>query len=165
MSKEITLTKGYVAIVDDEDYERVSQFKWHAVFGTTGVVYAQSSVYSGDHPTTVKLHRLVLGIIDPEIDVDHEDRNGLNCQRYNLRLSTPHQNLGNRKKTTGCTSMFKGVSWDKRQLKWHSRITTNYKRIHLGFFASELKAALAYDTAAIQCFGEFALTNAMMGLL
>jgi len=94
------------------------------------------------------------------VKVDHEDHNGLNCQRYNLRVATNAQNNMNQKKRSdGLSSKFKGVCWHKRYVKFQADIRLNGKSKFLGMFVSELDAALAYDAAAREHFGEFALCN------
>ena len=163
--KEIPLTKGYVALVDDEDYEGVSRFKWHAR-PDRRTVYASRWVYLGGgvkdkKQKLVHLHHFVLGIDDlasPEVQVDHEDHNGLNCQKCNLRVATTTQNLANQQKTRG-TSQYKGVYWQASRRKWVAKIKLNKKSTWLGRFASEEAAARAYDSAARQMFGEFCLLN------
>jgi AP2-like factor (euAP2 lineage) len=153
--KEIQLTKGYVALVDDEDFERVNQFKWcadvhpHTVYGTRSVRTPEGK------KTTQSLHRFVSGVTDPETEVDHKDHNGLNCQRYNLRPCTHQQNLCSRQKLKG-VSQFKGVSWDYN--KWRAEIKLNGKTVVLGRYVSENEAAAAYKDAAVQHFGEFTNT-------
>jgi hypothetical protein len=113
--------------------------------------------YSTHPKTTVMLHRFVMSVTDPTIEVDHEDHNGLNCQRYNLRLCTHTQNQGNRRKQTS-SSQFKGVYWNKAKKKWQAGIQINGKSKHLGYFAVEQDAGLAYANAAKKVFGAFANT-------
>lgn len=92
--------------------------------------------------------------------VDHIDGNGLNNDPENLRLATPLQNSRNQKKKTGkITSQYKGVSLFKRDNKWQSKATVNYKTIHLGYFEQEVDAAIAYDAFVKVEFGEFAKPN------
>ena len=98
-----------------------------------------------------------MGVTDPEIDVDHEDHNGLNCQRYNLRKCVRGENDGNRRKTCG-SSQYRGVSWAKGKGRWRACIRIE-KTVHLGYFTDEMQAALAYDTAARIRFGVFANCN------
>lgn len=153
--KTIQLTQGFVALVDDADFERVSAHKWCAN-RNRHTVYA----YRKDSRRTVYMHRFVCGVIDPKVKVDHEDHNGLNCQRYNLRVATNAQNNMNQKKRSdGLSSKFKGVCWHKRYGKFQADIRLNGKSKFLGMFVSELDAALAYDAAAREHFGEFALCN------
>jgi hypothetical protein len=82
----------------------------------------------------------------------------------NLRIATTSENGGNRKKAKSflgqqCSSKFKGVSWHKRDKKWCSQIQVQQKTIHLGYFIDEIKAAFAYNKAAVKYFGEFAKLN------
>ncbi len=161
--KEIQLTQGYVALVDDEDYERVSQFKWFADLDKNEVVYAKRQVRlhkrTNSKYRAQRLHRFILGVTDPKINVDHKDHNGLNCQKENLRRCTSQQNSWNsRKSARKRTSKYKGVS--KHTFgKWVANIMDNKKLRYLGIFSQEIDAAKAYDAAAQQVFGEFALLN------
>src|ERR1700676_5657577 len=83
--KTIPLTQGFIAVVDDADYDRVSAHKWSATKAKTNV-YGVRKVRTATGTTTSQLlHRFILGVTDREIDVDHEDHNGLNCQRRTFR--------------------------------------------------------------------------------
>ena len=161
--KEIRLTKGCIALVDDCDYERTSQFEWHATEcfrsdRSLRNVYAARSIRKPDgSQTTQDLHRFIMGMTDKKIEVNH-DHNGLNCQRFNLRLATRTNSMQNRRKQFG-SSQFKGVTWRKRYKVWCAQIGIDGHRFHLGSFASEEQAALAYDAAARTHFGEFAVLN------
>jgi hypothetical protein len=98
----------------------------------------------------------------PEQDIDHEDHDGLNNRIGNLRESTDHQNLGNKRSTLGGTSQLKGVSRHRSwhlNYKWQSRITFNNHELYIGSFISERDAGLAYDAAAKIVYGEFACLN------
>src|ERR1035437_10259892 len=146
--KTVELTKGYFASVDDEDYERVVQFSWNAHI-------TQKKVYAAGRDKNRNarlLHRFILGITDPAIEVDHEDGNGLNCQRYNLRKCTTQQNRQNKSKHG--LSGFKGVSWHSQDRLWRARIFVEGKELGLGLFTGPLEAACAYDMAAVKHFGE-----------
>jgi hypothetical protein len=99
-----------------------------------------------------------MGVTHPRIDVDHEDHNGLNCQRHNLRVCVRGENNGNTRKTCG-TSQYKGVSRDASRGLWRACITIRNRSKFLGRFHDERDAALAYDVAARAAFGEFALCN------
>jgi hypothetical protein len=155
--REITLSKGYVALVDDEDYERVNQTPWCA-FVTPWTVYGIHTFREpGKKQKTVRLHRFILGIDDPAVHIDHRDRNGLNNCRSNLRACTPTQNSCNRARWTGKSS-YRGVH-KHREGKWEAGIRVDGKRIYLGLFESDVAAALAFDKAARELRGEFAVCN------
>lgn len=159
MRREIPLTRGYVAIVDAKDYERVSQFKWHALV-CHHTVYARRQIRQSNGKQIGQLmHRFILGITDPTILADHEDRNGLHNFRGNLRIATRSQNAANQRKRADGSSRFRGVAWYKRGRKWIAFIGRNGKQTHLGYFPDEFSAALAYDAAARDHFGEFANCN------
>ena len=107
--KTIALTQGFVALVDDEDFDRVSAFKWSATKTKTNV-YAVRKVQTPLGRTTSQLlHRFIMEVTNPRVQVDHKDHNGLNNQRDNLRPGVCGENCGNRRKTRGA-SQFKGVS-------------------------------------------------------
>lgn len=147
--KEIPLTQGKVALVDDADFERVSRFKWYAVKSHRNWYVRRRQGEGGQW-----LHHFVFG---EKTKLDHRDNDGLNNQRGNLRPCSNRQNGGNRRPQKH-SSRYKGVTWWKNQKKWVA--TINYEtRIHLGYFASEEQAAHAYDAAAKKLFGEFALVN------
>jgi len=149
---EIELTQGKVAMVDDEDFEWLTQWKWCA-HNTNGYWYAKS----GAKPS-IRMHQLLL---DPPLgyQCDHINNDGLDNRRVNLRLCTSSQNQQNRKPQSGGTSKFKGVHWYKNYKRWMAGIQINQERIFLGYFHSEIDAAQAYDKAALKYFGGFARTN------
>jgi len=168
--KIIQLTRGKIALIDDDDFERVNQFKWFATVCKNKYIehwYAVRSVYDYSQKPRkriqVYMHRFILtppsGIL-----IDHENHNGLDNQRKNLRCCVYANNSQNKIKVKGI-SMFKGVCWNKSSKKWQSQIGASKTTIYLGVFESEEKAALAYDEAAIKQFGPFAQTNKMMGLI
>ena len=157
--KELELTQGYKALVDDEDYERcVAAGPWFAYVerrkdGTIRNVYgARSGIVK-------RLHRFILDVVGPKVQVDHKDHNGLNCQHHNMRVVTNFQNSRNTRKRSGTTSSFKGVYRYKLRNNWRAMIRLNNKNVGLGYFSEELAAALAYDASAREHFGEFAHTN------
>ncbi len=159
--KEIPLTRGYVALVDDEDYERVNAIKWHPsiVRNKNGVtVYAGRSISISGKRLTVYMHRFVLGSECPR-KVDHQDTNGLNNQKQNLRPCSQSQNMANGLNGLGGSSKFKGVSWYTSRNRWEAYITKDLVRRRIGYFKNEIEAAMAYNTAAVKAFGEFARLN------
>ncbi len=160
--KTIRLTQDYVTLVDDADYESLSAFKWRALVDKRrGKVYAVRKT-KGSHSTrkSVYLHRELLGLTNPNIKVDHSNGNPLDNQRQNLSACTTSQNNMNaNKRSDGVSSQYKGVSWHKRDKKFYAAIKLNGKAKHLGSFFNEREAALAYDAAAREHFGDFAVCN------
>jgi hypothetical protein len=156
--KTIALTQGFVALVDDADYDEVAAFTWSASKTKTNVYAVRKVRTLAGRTTSQLLHRMIMGVTHPKVDVDHEDHNGLNCQRSNLRLCVRGENNGNTRKTRG-TSQFKGVSWDSTRGAWRTFITVHDTSKFLGRFHDEREAALAYDRAARAAFGEFANCN------
>jgi AP2 domain./HNH endonuclease. len=159
---EIPLTRGYVATIDDSDLELVEPHKWHAQRGRR-TWYAVRQIGGRGNIITILMHRVILGITDSNIECDHRDGNGLNNQRSNLRPATKSQNRRNQAKHAGCSSRFKGVSFQRRNTHrpWVATIGygTPVVTTYLGAFATEEDAAHAYDRAALQLFGEFARLN------
>ena len=159
--KEIPLSRGKTAIIDDADYELIanSGIKW-SVFESCGCFYA-SGYKSGNR---VLMHRLILGIMkDSSQLVDHKNGNGFDNRRANLRLAKPIENSRNRKKSSHSQWPYKGIQFDPRPRArnnpWRAQIYINGKRKHLGHFSNPEDAACAYDQAATELFGEFANTN------
>lgn len=155
--KTIQLTKGFVALVDDADYERVSALSWHANVQPNSV-YAMRKQGRKSSRHNLYLHRFIMGVSDPKVKVDHKDHDGLNCQRLNLRMCSNQKNQCNRRKHRG-SSRYKGVCWHKRDGKFQTEIKLEGRSKFLGMFTDELDAALAYDSAAREHFGEFACCN------
>jgi hypothetical protein len=161
MTREIQLTKGFVALVDDEDYEKVSEFNW---FAAVGYAARDFNHIPGKH-RRVLMHRFILGLGygDPR-EVDHINHNRADNRRSNLRVCLHEDNQRNQKAQVGKSSGFKGVYFRKDTYKWSAYIDFNWKRLWLGCFLTEEEAAKAYDRAALQHFGEFACTNEVLGL-
>ena len=160
--KRIPLTQGKFAIVDDEDFDWLNQWKWSA-FKCPHTFYVERSIYSRDtkKARTVRLHREILGLKkDDGKQADHINGSGLDNRRCNLRVCTRSENNRNMQKQFKiCSSKYKGVNWRKNRKKWRAEICKDYKHIHIGYFDSEIEAAEAYDKKAKELFGEFARTN------
>ena len=152
--KEIPLTQGKVALVDDADFERINQFKWFARRTKTNW-YAVRSVWKGT-PPIIYMHRFIMDVAE---QIDHADGNGLNNQRSNLRPATPSQNHANITRLTQNTSGFRGVTRHRKNGKWQAQIKSQKRFLYIGTFDEKEHAALAYDGAAEVFFGEFARLN------
>lgn len=144
---ELTLASGQIALVDQDDFESVSKFKWRLHSGG----YAYASVYG----KKVLLHRFV----KPGFPrLDHWNRNRLDCRKNNLRPATGLQNAGNRISRIARPEKLKGVRFKDRG--YEAYIKRNGRYFSLGRFSSERLAAQKYNEAAIQHFGiDFALLN------
>lgn len=151
--KEITLHNGMVAIVDDQDYERVSAHHWSAK-KSRKTWYAFRTVLT--QPRTVFMHRVILDA-PTGTQVDHRDGNGLNNRRENIRLATHGQNMTNRETRRVNTSGYKGVVL--RNGRWLAQIKHNKRYYGLGLHDDPVAAAKAYDKKAIELHGQFAKLN------
>lgn len=155
--KEITLTQGKVALVDDDVFEYLNQWKWHyQKVEKTG--YAIRSEGPKHHQRFILMHRVIMNTPSDQ-EVDHADHEGCNNQRYNMRNCTHASNMQNRTKQIGNTSGYKGVYFYKRDKKWVASISLNDNIVYLGRFTTPEDAARAYDKAALEHYGEFALLN------
>lgn len=165
MSKQIPLSQGLFALVDDEDFENVSQHKWYAQrFKNRDLIYASRNARdaTGKH-IIIRMHREVMGIKagDPT-QVDHKNRSKtLDNRKTNLRLGNHHNNSCNVRVKSNSTTGLKGVSPMPRNGsssgKWRARIRIgDGKRLFLGIFATPEEAKQAYDEAAVRLHGEFA---------
>lgn len=155
MSRLIPLTQGKSALVDDNDFDWLMQWKWTAQ-KTDHTFYAMRQ----DKGRLILMHRLINNTPEGMI-TDHRDRNGLNNQRGNLRSATQLQNMMNKRARKGGTSRFKGVWLDPSRdgtKKWRSGIRLHGKIKYLGRFKTEKEAADAYAVAASEIFGEYACT-------
>lgn len=141
--RKIPLTQGKVALIDDEDYEVVSLFKWQAM-KCRNTYYAYTIIRTNKARTSLFMHRLILNAPDNKF-TDHADNDGLNNRKYNLRFLTNQQNQMNRpKRHKNCTSKYKGVHWDKCHNKWIAK----FHRQFIGYFNNETDAAIAYNEKA-----------------
>lgn len=153
VSYKIQLTKGLEAIVDDNDIELVNKYKWHSKF-SKGNYYASTRVGN----EIVFLHNLLIGKKEG-MEVDHINQNGLDNTRGNLRHATKSQNRANVALRADNRSGYKGVSQLRNTSKWRAYIQCNKKWKELGRFNTPQEAALAYNNAATEMFGEFAWLN------
>lgn len=170
MTKEIQIGGGLAVIVDDEDFEYLSSFKWHRHSDGGGLLYASTTEYCGLEKKEIdgkikriiktrqiRMHRLLMGM--PTCKVDHKNRNPLDNRKENLRLVTDSQSAQNRKLRSDSATGYKGVHWLKHRRKYRVRIKTNEKWIFVGHFDDIKQAAVAYDSKALEFFGEYACLN------
>lgn len=156
--KEIALTQGKIAIVDDEDFEILNKYNWHAHKNKSGLFYAIRRAKINEKWTHIKMHREIMNAAWYQL-VDHKDGNTLNNMRLNLRIATKSQNAANRTTHIRTSSKFKGVSWHKYRERWQAYITQSYKTYYLGLYNNEEEAARVYDLKAKELFGEYAKLN------
>lgn len=153
----IPLTKGYNTNVDVSDYTHLMEWNWCALVGKDKrVIYAVRVERCGKKTKKILLHKVLF----PQwMEIDHKDGDGLNNRRSNLRESTHSQNLANRPINSNNTSGFKGVHFHVRDNYWFSVIGINGEQKWLGRCTDAIDAARKYDLAALDAFGEFAITN------
>lgn len=165
--KIIKLTQNQVAIVDDEDFERLSAHKWRAQLDPcSGSYYALRSLPRDNNGRRgrIYMHREVMNAKPGEF-VDHVHHNTLDQRKENLRICTPRQNSANKRLALSNSSGYKGVMLNKRCGRWYAQLKVNGRGKHLGYYSTPVEAAVAYDAAATAHYGEFALTNKALGLL
>lgn len=153
--KKIRLTKNIYAVIDNDMYAKLSKYNWRGV-------KAKEQWYAyclDDKGKVIYMHRQIMGLKRKDgKEVDHINHNTLDNRKQNLRICTHAENIRNQK-IKRYSSKYKGVYWDKFNKKWKVQIMYNYKNYNLGRYILEEEAAKAYDKAAKELFGEFALLN------
>ena len=149
--KEIPLTQGKFALVDDDMFAHLNQWKWYANKNHNSF-YARRSVRKDGKVIAIQMHQQIIGKKQGFV-TDHCDGDGLNNQCCNLRHVTNRQNLQNRIHPEQKSSKYPGVSWHNRGQKWCTSIELNGKRKHLGLYADEHEAFVAYQQA-VSAIGE-----------
>ena len=159
--KQILLTQDRFALVSDEDFSLINKHKWSL---TGDKKYATRGFGRKNKVNHILMHRLIINC-PKGLEVDHINHNGLDNRRENLRIVTRSQNFMNREKFVKSSSVFKGVSLYKTNPKWVTNnkwrvcIQKDKKFISIGYFNTEVQAAMAYDLNAVALFGEYAKTN------
>ena len=157
--KTILLTRNQVTLVDDEDFEWLNQRKWYANFNegkyrAVRGIYMGRDIFTGKPVVkTIHMAREIMQV-SSDILVDHANRNTLDNQRKNLRLATPNQNAIN----SGNSDLYKGIYFCKTTQRWRAYL----QRKFLGSFNTKDEAAITYNKAVKEEFGEFAFLNQIM---
>lgn len=157
--KRIKLTQNKYALVDDEDYEQINQYKWQIHYVGRNC-YARGNLQKVNREWKKQyMHRLIMNCPE-ELQIDHINHNGIDNRKRNLRICTQSQNNRSQRSWQKKTSSkYKGVCWNNYSGKWKTQIRLNNKEIHIGYYANEINAALAYDKKAEELFGKFAYLN------
>jgi hypothetical protein len=153
--KIIKATKGYEVIVDDSDYDWLSKFRWFSNVDPKGYV----SIRANNKGALLYMARMILGVSDKNLCVDHINRNSLDNRRCNLRICTRKQNTQNVKLNRTNTSGYRGVNFYKQNRKWVAKISIDGRRKSIGYYSTPEDAARAYDNICLKERGEFAVLN------
>lgn len=157
--KQIILSQGKFALVDDIDFEELNKFKWYARPSRKTFYATRNSNPRKLRLPQIQMHRVIIGKIPEGKEVDHIDGDGLNNQRYNLRLCTQSENSKNKSMYKNNKSGYKGVSWNTRDKKWDSSARLNKKAKRIGQFKNIEDAILARKHFIDINYGEFVRKN------
>lgn len=154
--KHIKLNNGMNTIVDDDDFEKLSKYQWRF-----NKEYAEASTKIDGKRTTIRQHRLIMGLPQKVGIIDHINGNKLDNRKNNLRLCTPSQNRMNTGPNIKNKLQVKGVVYRPTNSKrpYVAFIYKNYKQIYLGSHATIKEASAAYNSAAKRLHGEFAYSG------
>lgn len=141
-------------LIDLEDIELVKNIKWHKSDLQRSTYYCTSN-----NKQWSRIHRLILGISDPDVVIDHINHNGLDNRKSNLRICNNSQNLCNCNISKNNKSGCKGVYWSNDRQKWCAQITINNKTKGLGRYNNYEDAVKARNEAAFKYYEEFANEN------
>jgi hypothetical protein len=145
--KEITLTQGKTALIDDMDFGLVSAYKWH--YSKSSKNYGRAKSNLGKRGKSVMMHRFIMNA-PIGLEVDHINGNPLDNRRSNLRLVTHEENQANMSLSVRNKVGYKGVSWHKKAKKWQAHIMVKGNKMYLGLFLTAKDAAKAYNMASIR---------------
>jgi hypothetical protein len=160
LAVEVKLPSGEIAVISEQDKDRVSSHKWYVAKKNNGKKYIYAFTQNSEGKKTfLYLHRLILALQPSDgMIADHINGDTFDNRRENLRVATPAQNNWNSKKKGG-SNKYKGISLIKETGMWDVRINANNRRYYLGHYRTEEEAALAYNKAAYELHGEFARVN------
>lgn len=156
-TREIILTRGLKALVDEEDYEWLNQWKWYVNYG--GYAERTTSRKEIGGRKNIRMHRLIMNAKEGQ-EIDHKNRNKLNNCKNNLRFCTRTQNNGNwyQQNKYGYKGVLRIIS-TTGNIFWSAYISHNKKKVYCGCYTSIIDAAKAYDKKALELFGEFSCLN------
>jgi len=154
--KIIKLTQNKVAFVDDEDFEYLNKFKWYAQKGGNTFYAVRNEYLNGKHKQ-IRMHRVVLSVLDKKIMVDHADRNGLNNTKLNLRLCDNAENQWNTGLSICNTSGIKGIDYDKSRNKWRVQLRHKGRKYTFGRFINLQDAINVYNRKVKELRNKFLL--------
>lgn len=164
-NKEIVMTDIFV-MVDDDDYERVSANRWYLMklyHCDTEILYArryEGSPRNGNH-RAILMHREILGTTERTHKVDHQDGNGLNNQKYNIRVCTHSQNMSNRKVSYKKKIKYLGVLFDRKKNKYKASMKLNGIVYRSALLETPELAAIAYNELVQKYKPDFGKLNVM----
>ena len=155
--KKVQLNNGQFAIIDKEDFDLVSKYKWYTRKNTRVDGSVSYSAVSNIDGCIVGMHNIIMDIQDPSFPIDHISCNSLDNRRCNLRIATVSQNQCNKGKRGNAKHKYKGIMVNGEN--YSAGISYMGKKYHLGTYQSEVEAAKAYDAKAKELHGEFARLN------
>lgn len=150
--KNLLLSNGYYAVVDDEDYDWLKQWTWHAATNKYAARCRRKKEPARNYQTL--MHRLITKC-PKNRQVDHINGNRLDNRRKNLRIIKIEENGFNRGINKNNTSGYRGVYWNTICKKWGAQIMLNRKNHYLGLFTNPIDASQAYESTARKLFGKF----------
>jgi hypothetical protein len=163
--KKIRLTQEKFALVDNCDYDYLTQWKWcaHKSWRSIDTFYASRSVWRNGKCKYILMHRVIMQRMGYNWkQVDHINRDSLDNSRKNLR-NARNKNAQNASLRQDNRSGYKGVSWNKAQRMWISYIYCNHQWKYLGRYNTAKEAAIVYNKAARKFFKKFAVLNKLKG--
>lgn len=156
---EIELTRKMYTIIDADDYDKISCYTWIASYHKKNNVYRAMARKKGPGNSKVYMHRVIMGVADKNMTVDHINHDQLDNRKRNLRVCTMSQNNKNVKMKSSNKTGYKGVYFSKHRNKYIAQIQCDKKVYYLGGYDAIIEAAKVYDHYAEVLFGDFALLN------